>query len=263
MTDVANIAGSCASGPRARWDNDVNPPPLARKIPMPPSTEPTPDPKHLLALHEADSSADTAERLCEHTRTALAADSAGVLRHHRSGDTSTASTDSRVAEAQQLQLELDEGPCLDALRDDAPDVVWAADLEHESRWPTWTPRARALGYRSVLSMGLRTTGRRFGSLNVYSARPDAFGVDDRAVAALMAQHASLALASQVDRETLGHALDSRTQIGVATGILMARYDVSQEQAFGVLRRYSQHANVKLREVADRVVETGGLPADAD
>ena len=79
----------------------------------------------------------------------------------------------------------------------------------------------------------------------------------------MAQHASLALASQVDRETLGHALDSRTQIGVATGILMARYDVSQEQAFGVLRRYSQHANVKLREVADRVVETGGLPADAD
>lgn len=225
------------------------------------TTSPTPDPKHLLALHEAQDSEDTAERLSEHTRSALSADGAGVLRHHRSGDTAKASTDPRIDEAQQLQLDLDQGPCRDALVDDAPDVVWTADLEHETRWPDWTPRARAMGYRSVLSMGLRTTGRRFGSLNVYSSRPDAFDVDDRTVAALMAQHASLALASQVERETLRVAVDSRTQIGVATGILMARYEVTQDQAFGVLRRYSQQANVKLRDVADRVVETGGLPSE--
>lgn len=50
------------------------------------------------------------------------------------------------------------------------------------------------------------------------------------------------------------ALETRHTIGVAQGLLMARYGLTSEQAFEYLRRRSQHGNVKLRRLADLVVE---------
>jgi AmiR/NasT family two-component response regulator len=55
------------------------------------------------------------------------------------------------------------------------------------------------------------------------------------------------------------AVDSRKLIGQAQGILMERYDLDQDRAFEVLRRYSRDSNVKLREVAQLVVDTRQLP----
>jgi hypothetical protein len=40
---------------------------------------------------------------------------------------------------------------------------------------------------------------------------------------------------------------------MAQGLLMARYDLTTEQAFEYLRRTSQDGNVKLRRLADRIV----------
>jgi AmiR/NasT family two-component response regulator len=54
-------------------------------------------------------------------------------------------------------------------------------------------------------------------------------------------------------DDLHTALETRHTIGLAQGLLMARYDLTSEQAFDYLRRSSQDGNVKLRRLADRVV----------
>ena len=104
-----------------------------------------------------------------------------------------------------------------------------------------------------------------GALNLYARYPSAFGVVDRAKAAILASMAGLALSiaqSHEDEERraaeLQTALSSRDD-GAAMGILMERERITAEQAFDVLRRASQHLNVKLREVAQNLIETGEYP----
>ena len=83
-----------------------------------------------------------------------------------------------------------------------------------------------------------------------------------AVGAILAAHAALAMAAADDKEHLEDiekALASNRTIGMAIGVLMARGHVTEEEAFGQLRRASQDLNVKLRVIAEQVVETGHLP----
>ncbi|MDQ0745124.1 response regulator NasT [Clavibacter sp. B3I6] len=82
---------------------------------------------------------------------------------------------------------------------------------------------------------------------------------DRALAAEVAVHARVALAAWDATEELERGLAARTLVGQAQGILMERFSLDADRAFQVLRRYSQDGNVKLAEVARRVVETRALP----
>ena len=76
---------------------------------------------------------------------------------------------------------------------------------------------------------------------------------------MFAAHAAVALASAQTEEQLRSAIASRTVLGQAQGILMERYRLTPEKAFEVLRRVSQDGNVKVRDVAQRLVETGETP----
>ena len=58
---------------------------------------------------------------------------------------------------------------------------------------------------------------------------------------------------------LWKAIDSRHTIGMAQGILMTKYQITGETAFGLLRRISQGDNVKLHDVAVYVICTGTVP----
>jgi GAF domain-containing protein len=99
-----------------------------------------------------------------------------------------------------------------------------------------------------------------GSLNLYAARPHAFTRDDGAVGAVFAAHAAVALANSQTHaadtqeiETLRIALDTRSVIGQAVGILMEREHISSEEAFHRLTSLSQRLNRKLRAVAQDVL----------
>ena len=111
----------------------------------------------------------------------------------------------------------------------------------------------------MLSVRMYTDDETMGTLNAYSLKPDAFDVDDQAVAHILARHAAVALGNARKIENLWLAVDARKRIGQAQGILMERFDLTADQAFAVLLRYSQDNNVKLRVVADRLVETRELP----
>jgi hypothetical protein len=170
-----------------------------------------------------------------------------------------------VVAVDQLQVDAGEGPCLDAST--VGSTFYAADLIDEKRWQVFAPAAVAAGVRSVLACPL--SSRRPGALNLYATLPAAFGATDRAKGQLFATLAGLALNSAEERASddkksanLVEALRTRELIGQAQGILMERERITGEQAFNVLRRASQHMNIKLREVAETLVETGESPETA-
>ncbi|HLS44249.1 MAG TPA: GAF and ANTAR domain-containing protein [Ornithinicoccus sp.] len=183
---------------------------------------------------------------------------AGVsLRTSRSPAEAVAATHQMVYEADKLQEELQEGPCFDTSQDDELHI--SADLATDQRWPTWGPRAAQQGIRSVLSVQLRgADDDLLGALNLYSGGAGAFSRADLDDALLFASHAGGALAQSRELTGLREALRSRHLIGVAQGMLMQRYHVTLDQAFAILSRHSQQRNVKLRDVAAEIVESGSL-----
>ncbi len=189
-----------------------------------------------------------------------ACDFAGVTMRHKDHHVDTpAMTDPVVGEADSLQYELREGPCLDALYVD--DMYLIEDIATENRWPRWAPAAAELGLRSSLSVRLQTDSRLVGGLNMYSTRPRAFGQDDVMTAHIYALHASDAILQAQDKDGLRIALNTRHTIGVAQGLLMASLDIDQDRAFQVMRRVSQHNNIKLRALAEEIVARRGRLQD--
>jgi AmiR/NasT family two-component response regulator len=75
----------------------------------------------------------------------------------------------------------------------------------------------------------------------------------------LAAHAAIALQNAQTEAHPRSGLVTCTVIGQAEGILMERLKITADQAFGVLSRLSQHRNVKLRDMARHLVETGEIP----
>jgi GAF domain-containing protein len=201
---------------------------------------------------------ETVEKVLEFTLKAIGCDFAGVVFVHNKHHIETAAaTDPIVAKLDAMQMELGEGPDVSVLEDRLSAIV--SDTRTETRWPNWAQRVNEVGLRSLLSVRMYTDDETIGTLNAYSRQPDAFDVDDQAVAHVLARHAAVALRTARKIENLWLAVDARKRIGQAQGILMERFDLTADQAFAVLLRYSQDNNVKLREVADRLVDTRVLP----
>ena len=185
-------------------------------------------------------------------------DLAGISIVTKDGIETRAATHETLRRIDELQFDLEEGPCRDALRQE--EVVSAADLSTDDRWPRWGPRiAEETGAHSTLSFRLFVEGDDLGALNLYAYDKDAFDREDLLEGLVLAAHASIALANTLEQDHLRRALDTRRTIGEATGILRERFKLSSDQAFGVLQRVSSQHNIKLFKVAQMLVETGDLP----
>jgi len=170
-------------------------------------------------------------------------------------------THQSVVEADRIQYELRQGPCVDAAVDSK--IVVSSYLATDERWPNWGPKASALGFNSVLSTELHARGRRIGALNLYGTSEATFTPEDMALAALFARQGALALGYARSEEGLREALETRTVIGQAQGVLMERFEIDADRAFATLRRYSQHHNIKLKALCHQLVETRALPQQPD
>jgi len=211
------------------------------------------------SLQAAPTPTETAEDIVGYVRAQLDADHAGisVIRHRQRLET-IAPTDPLVEHLDQLQHELGEGPTYDTAW--PGHTLTRSDLADDERWPTWAREATAVGVISLLSTELTTVrGRRIGTITAYWTQRRDFTQDDIAFMAIFARHAALALANSWNEDGLNTALDTRKLIGQAQGILMERYDLDADQAFEVLRRYSQDHNIKLRDVATHLTTTRQLP----
>jgi GAF domain-containing protein len=164
-----------------------------------------------------------------------------------------------AAAADERQYELDDGPCLQAMR--TGETVSAADMTTEDRWGAYPQRAIDVGVGSSLSLPLRIGGTGRGALNLYSTRAHAFTDDDRRTAESWTAQASAALAvalRMAEREAvvdhLHHGMTSRQVIGQAVGLLMSQRRCTAEEAFELLKSASQRSNEKMRDLARRLVD---------
>ncbi|MET3962096.1 GAF domain-containing protein [Marmoricola sp. OAE513] len=191
-----------------------------------------------------------------------AADSSISLRHRDGSIETPAATSERGAHADRLQYETGVGPCLSALNEH--EIVSAPDLSSDDRWGSWAPRTSVeTGARSMLCFRLFTNEKVLGALNLYANQPHAFTTDDVDLGRAFAAQAAVALARASQIGNLEAALDSRSRIGEAVGILMERFDLTSDRGFEVLARYSQNGNRKLRDVATELVETRHLPHELE
>jgi hypothetical protein len=210
----------------------------------------------LLATHDEKVTVHT---LVERSLTlAPEVDHASLTVAERKLATTLAATSPVASRCDALQYELREGPCIEALVDN--EWYRSGDIEHDSRWPRWGPRAAQLGVASMLSVRLAIGEVPIGSLNLYSEQSDGFAdTDTLDLIFLYALHAAAALAAAKEIAGLQTAMLNRHTIGVAQGILVQRYSISLDRSFDLLRRYSSTRNVKLRDVAAYVVEHHSLP----
>jgi len=157
-----------------------------------------------------------------------------------------APTSAVLNELDEAQTELGEGPCLEASENGVHIV--SPDLLADPRFPRYSRAAARLGFVAQAGFGLFVRDSSRGALNLYSQRPGSFA-DIATVAPLFAEQATLALSYAMDIDNLTRALETRTSIGQAVGIVMERYRLDEKASFAFLTRLSQHQNIKLRDIA--------------
>jgi len=154
-----------------------------------------------------------------------------------------------------IQTEAQEGPCFDAIRHRT--AFSTGDLGADPRWPVYGPRAvEATDVRSSLATPLDSGSGVIGALNLFSEQLVGFKDDPgvHATIAILAAHATAALHATLHREQMATALRSRDLIGQAKGILMAHGNVDEAAAFGQLAAASQRMNLKVSEIAQRLID---------
>lgn len=156
-----------------------------------------------------------------------------------------------------LEDQLTEGPAHDATAQ--AKTVRIDDLAADTRWPSYTPQASGLGLRSMLVTPLPCSHGPHGTFTVCSAAPDAFSAAAEQIMPNVANRLAIALAHADMLRHMRRAIDSRTTIGQACGILIERHRIRPEDAFQMLVRASQRNHLKLRDIAVRLVETGQEP----
>jgi GAF domain-containing protein len=169
-----------------------------------------------------------------------------------------ATSDDFARTMDEIQYDVDDGPCLTCLR--TGEVVRVDDIPEDARWPAFSRRGKEAGAGASVSVPMIIDGRSVGALNLYSTQPNALTDADRDRAQQFADQAvgAVALARilaerEAKAQHLEAALTSRSTIDQAIGIIIARTGSGPEHAFDLLRAQSQHTNEKLRDVASRIV----------
>ena len=160
-----------------------------------------------------------------------------------------------------MERQAGDGPCVDAIEEETPQIE--TDLTSPNSWPQLakriiadTPVRGAMGFRILVDK------RKTGALNLFSDTAGVFDTESAGQAIVLASFASVAInavAQGEDVSTLRRGLLSNREIGKAVGMLMMLHGVDEQNAFDILRRYSQDLNIKLADVARTVIESRGKP----
>jgi transcriptional regulator with GAF, ATPase, and Fis domain len=209
----------------------------------------------IVELHSAPDLQQTMDRLLAFAVDFLTCDHATIALRRRARISAAAATDDAAFAALLAQLDCGEGPCLTAISTGLSVLV--PDTAHETRWPRWERQVTTRG-RSTFAIPLTVSSSTVGVLTLIGDRPHSFNAAD-AKAPRVATYGAVAIASAIRQDSLVEAVEANRRIGQAIGILRERFHIDEVRAFAVLRRYSQDSNIKLREVAQRLLDTGQLP----
>ena len=177
-----------------------------------------------------------------------------------------ASSSERSRLLELMEIQNDEGPCLDCHREGAPVIV--ADLAAQrARWPSFADEAIRVGFRAVYALPMRLRSDTIGALNLFHREPGTITEATLRIGQALADVATIAILQQRAvhaREELSQqlqtALNSRVIIEQAKGVLAGRLPTDMSTAFTLLRGHARSTNQRLAEVA-RAVVAGELGSD--
>lgn len=186
-----------------------------------------------------------------------------LRRRKRSDTVAGSSLDALLLDG--IEQRLGDGPCLHALRTGSP--VLMTDLGTDPRWPDFRREVMAKGFHSTLGIPLDAGGNAEAALNFFARDPALLTEETVRDAGRLADVAGRALrlglriaAAELRAADLESAMDSRTSIDLARGILMAQNRCTPEAAFDILRKVSSNRNRKLHDIAESLVTgIGGSP----
>ncbi|HSV68358.1 MAG TPA: GAF and ANTAR domain-containing protein [Mycobacteriales bacterium] len=184
---------------------------------------------------------------------------AGVLLDDQRGQLRVvAASDEKVRLLELLELQHDGGPCTEAFHRGVAVQVGAAEALR--RWPRFATQAAGLGYQVMCALPLRLRDQTVGALNLFRATTQPLDAVDLGVGQALADVATIGLLqersmreSRLLAEQLQVALNSRVALEQAKGVLAEQTGLSIDQAFEVLRRFARQHNLRLVDVARRVV----------
>lgn len=196
-------------------------------------------------------------------RTLDAADAGILLPNEARKLEVVASTSERSHLIGLLQLDENEGPCVDAYR--TGHLVTVDDIAGtRDRWPAFAAAAGDLGYQSMHAIPLRLRAETIGSLNLFGDRPGPLTADDAVAARGLADIATIGILHEralreadSERLQLQHTLDSRVIIEQAKGVLAQTDQVDMDEAFHRLREHARNSRRKLSDVAREIIDNAG------
>ena len=158
-----------------------------------------------------------------------------------------------------LQRETGEGPCLSSIEEHA--VFHIPNMRDDDTWPKFSKAASEIGVRSMVCYVLRLSENSTGAMNMIATKEDAFSPEDVDTGTIFAAQAAVAMSGAITHEDdqaevaqLEEGMKSRQMIGQAVGILMSTRRIDADEAFRILQKASQDSNIKLRAIAERVVD---------
>jgi len=203
---------------------------------------------------------DFLHNLADHAVTVSGGSSAGLLlADHDDSLHYVAASSASARYLELLQLQVEEGPCLDCYRTREPLIT--TDLSRETRrWPEFAPRAIEAGVHSVHAFPLRLRDRVIGAMNVFGDEPLPLEPSDVKVVQAMADVATIAIlqeraiaSAEVLTEQLQGALNSRIVIEQAKGVVSRAHGLTVDEAFAVLRTHARNNHLRLVDLAHDVV----------
>ncbi|MFL6043312.1 MAG: GAF and ANTAR domain-containing protein [Gaiellales bacterium] len=198
----------------------------------------------------------------------LGFDAATISARHDGILTTIAATNQRWIALDEAQYHAADGPCVTVL--DPHDPILLEDISAVDGWDEFRATAEHFGVKSSLSVhlpigeveGVAASLNLYACGNVATRQPGtvtAEGFAEQLAVAMQAVELHKVTAKLADG--LAAAMTSRATIEQAKGILIAQYGGSPEEAFERLRGLSQHSNIKLRDVAKRIVDEHAVRAN--
>lgn len=204
---------------------------------------------------------DVLQTLVEETAAILESADAGILIPNSHGDLEVvASTSERSQLISLLQLRVDEGPCVDAYTSGKITTVDNIASTY-ARWPTFAASAAAVGYQAMYAIPMRLRNETIGSLNLFTDRVGPMPSADTTIARALTDVATISILqeralreSDIARDQLQRALDSRVLIEQAKGVLAHLEQVEMDEAFALLRSRARSSGRHLSVVAQEIID---------
>jgi GAF domain-containing protein len=198
----------------------------------------------------------------------LGIDACGILlADPRGGLEVAAASDERSALLELLQSQLEQGPCVDCVREATP--IHSEDLRQERRWPEFVPGAIRTGYLAVHAVPMLLDGHAVGGVNILHSEPRVLSDAEQQLAQSLADLAVLGLiqesraphrAARLTQQAI-EALNDRVVIGQAIGMVAATVGLDADEARVLLESHAGAQSRSLSQVA-RDITDGRLPPSA-